>query len=117
MTHLDKVRNLGEEITVDALMTSDVFTLSTKDSLLMVIEALDGKGIRHVPVLDDHGRVCGVVTRTDVLAFAPSQTSGLSPGQKSQVLGKYTGWDLLLARTREPVVAVEPSGSLAVAAP
>jgi len=110
------LRFLGECISVRSIMSSPVFSLSTSDSLLSLIEAFEAKQVRHVPVMGEQNKVCAVVTEADTLAFAPSLTSGLSASEKAKVLARFTIWDLLYTKTKPPFVSVKAQDSILTAA-
>ena len=54
---------------VREVMTAPVLTVRSDTKVLECRTLFTDKRIRHLPVLDDQGRVCGVVTSGDVLAF------------------------------------------------
>ncbi len=109
-------KGLGRTLKVECAMSRPVFTLSADDSLLVLLEAMDGKGVRHVPILGAQGEVSAVVNRMDVLAFAPSLTSGLSRAEKGRVLGRFKVRDLLQSREWESPLSLKPTQSLGSAA-
>jgi CBS domain-containing protein len=53
---------------VEDLMTRDVWTASPRALLRRVAEAMAAEGISGLPVVEDDGRVVGVVSEADVLA-------------------------------------------------
>jgi CBS domain-containing protein len=111
-----RIRNLGEALKVRRIMSQHVFTVCDRDSLLILMEALEGKNLNHIPVFDEMDAVCAVVTKADLLGFAPSLTSGLSAPEKARVLAKFTVWDLLYARPEQNLVRLKPDDSIAFAA-
>jgi len=58
------------------LMTTPVSTVQASQSLPLAASIMELERIRHLPVIDDEGRVIGLVTHRDLLA---AQISALSP--------------------------------------
>lgn len=54
---------------VDLLMSTDLITVSGDDLLEMVQRIMDWRGLRHVPVENSRGEICGIVTRNDIDRF------------------------------------------------
>ncbi len=52
------------------LMTENVFTLGRRDDLAVLYDLKDGEHIRHIPVVDEAGRVVGLVTHRELLRAA-----------------------------------------------
>jgi len=71
LSEADLIGKSGE--TVGAVMTSPAVTVSESTSLEQVAEQLTRQRIRRVPVVDDHGRLVGIVSRRDVLKWAASR--------------------------------------------
>jgi CBS domain-containing protein len=59
--------------TVGAVMTSPAVTVAATTRLEQVAEQLTQQRIRRVPVVDEHGRLVGIVSRRDVLKWAASR--------------------------------------------
>ena len=49
-------------------MTSDVVTMRPRQHLARAVEAVSNQRIRHLPVIDEQGRLIGLVTQRDLLA-------------------------------------------------
>ncbi len=52
---------------IDALMHVDVVTCSLQDSLLKVMAMMTDRRVRHLPVTDKDGRLCGIVSVGDAV--------------------------------------------------
>jgi CBS-domain-containing membrane protein len=63
-------------------MTPVVRTIGRNDQLLIADELMTTQRIRHVPVLDDDGLVCGVVSQRDL--FRGALAKALGYGQTAQ---------------------------------
>ena len=72
-------------ITVDEIMTTDVQTLTTGDSLATAARLMSERGFRHIPILDDSQTLVGLVSQSDVLAASASnlslETAARGPGE------------------------------------
>lgn len=55
---------------VSDLMTKQVFTLRASDSLQDAEQLMGEKKIRHIPIIDDLGRVVGLLSQREVLTEA-----------------------------------------------
>ena len=51
---------------VREIMTSEVITANLRDGLYQTWERMYERSIRHMPVLDDDGKVCGMISDRDV---------------------------------------------------
>jgi CBS domain-containing protein len=71
LSEADLIGKSGE--TVGAVMTSPAVTVSELTRLEQVAEQLTKQRIRRVPVVDNEGRLVGIVSRRDVLKWAASR--------------------------------------------
>ena len=55
-------------ITVEEFMTSELCTLKETDSISDARKIMTTRNIRHIPVVDDHNHMLGLVTQRDILA-------------------------------------------------
>jgi CBS domain-containing protein len=72
VTERDIVRKLLEGTDflagpVSAIMTSEVQTCTAKDSVQSLMSIMTERRIRHLPVVDDHGRLAGIVSIGDAV--------------------------------------------------
>jgi CBS domain-containing protein len=63
-------------VTVDEIMTTSLATLPVTATLADAIRLMAEKNIRHMPVLDDDGKLAGLATQRDVLAATDSTLRG-----------------------------------------
>ena len=59
-------------ITVDEIMTTEMFTLPATATLADAVRVMTEKSIRHIPIVDTEGNLEGLVTRHDVMAVMDS---------------------------------------------
>jgi CBS domain-containing protein len=72
VTERDIVRRLLEGTDflsgpVSAIMTSDVLTCTAQDSVRSLMTTMTEQRIRHLPVVDDNGRLTGIVSIGDAV--------------------------------------------------
>jgi CBS domain-containing protein len=71
-------------ITIEEVMTSDVYTLSPEDTLSRARSLMMENNIRHLPVVDEQQHLVGLVTHRDLLASGGTALSGRNEEQRSQ---------------------------------
>jgi CBS domain-containing protein len=64
-------------ITAADVMTEDLFTVETDESIYDVLEGMRERGVRRVPVLED-GELAGIVTLDDFLVLLTSELESVS---------------------------------------
>lgn len=64
MHHIAK----GHEMIVNQFMTRKVFTIRADKKLIVVKDIMDWAHIRHVPVIDEYGKLVGVISHRDLLS-------------------------------------------------
>ncbi len=69
-------------ISVDEVMTSNVFTLKPTDSVYDARVLMQEKDIRHIPIVDDSHRLVGLVSQRDILSASESTLHTSSSEQR-----------------------------------
>lgn len=69
-------------VLVKHLMTSPVVSLFAEQTLPLADDIMRFKHIRHLPVVDDEGRLVGLVSHRDLLRAQISSLTGLTPEQR-----------------------------------
>jgi CBS domain-containing protein len=67
---LDAIADHGTDVlgeSVGSAMTAKVFTCSRDDRVSAIMALMTDRRIRHVPVVDEDGRLCGMVSIGDVV--------------------------------------------------
>lgn len=84
----EDVRTLPPE-TVGEVMSARPITVTADDDLLDAVELLTSTGIKSLPVVDEHMRVVGVVSRRDVVHVIarPDETLAAELGDLFQRIG------------------------------
>lgn len=70
-------------ITVDEIMTRKVLTLKESDSVHDARELMQNECIRHIPIVNDAGKLTGIFTQRDLLA-ASNPLYTLNPEVRDQ---------------------------------
>lgn len=58
-------------IPVSDVMTRDVYTVAPEDKIDDALALMEEKLVRRLPVVDDSGRIVGIVSQADLVAKAP----------------------------------------------
>jgi len=85
-------------------MTPNPTTVTTDTTLKDAIELVRSKPFRHLPVLDENGKLVGVVTEKSLVYAAPTPITTLSIFEVDYVLSRVKIGQLL----HREVIAVEP---------
>ncbi len=67
-------------------MTTNVIHIKPQTTLPKAHELMNSKNIRRLPVVDDNGRLVGIVTQGDVRGAEPSQATSLSVWELNYLL-------------------------------
>ena len=70
---LDKSDWIDNYRTVEQFMTKDLFTVRPEDVIDLAANLMNWKKIRHVPVEDDKGNLCGIISYTDLIQLISSE--------------------------------------------
>jgi len=73
------------DVKVRELMSTKLVTLFQEQTLPLASEIMALRHIRHLPVVDDEGRVVGLVTHRDILAAQLSSISGITPPERDRL--------------------------------
>lgn len=80
-------------------MTTNPVTLHESDRLRDAVELVMMRRIRHIPVLDSHDRLVGIVTDRDIKRTLPSPLSSAAPEEYEAILETTAVGHVM---TREP---------------
>jgi CBS domain-containing protein len=67
-------------------MSRDVTTLGRNDQLSLADDLMHAERIRHLPVLDEEGRLCGILSQRDMFRGALAQALGYGTTAQQKVL-------------------------------
>lgn len=84
---------------VKDFMTEQITTVKEDQNILEAREVLRGKRLKSLPVVDDIGRVRGIVTVDDIKAASPSDASTLSRYEANYLMGRIKVKDIMTRST------------------
>lgn len=85
-------------------MSKQVITISEKQMIIDVVNLFQDHKIRRLPVVNDEGKLAGIVSQQDILNVSPSFLDGSATGSSTAILKTTTVRDIM---TADPV-AVGP---------
>ena len=75
---------------VSERMSHPVITIHPNTSLQDAMHLMQVEHIRRLPVIDNHGKMVGIVTESDLLRASPSDVTSLSVWEMGYLLSKIT---------------------------
>ena len=94
------------------VMTAEVRTLGRNDQLSLADDLMSAARIRHLPVLDEDGAVCGIVSQRDLFRGALARALGYGEAAQRKLLGTLVVKEVMTT----DVVTVDPDVPLVEAA-
>ena len=85
-------------------MTSDPFTITTDTNLKEALDLIRSKPFRHLPVLDEHGKLVGIATEKSLVYAAPTPATTLSIFEVDHILSRTKIGQVI----QGTVITVEP---------
>ena len=77
---------MGKDLQVRDVMTSEVFTLGRNDELSIADNVMKQERIRHLPVVDEDGDLCGIITQRDLFRGALLRALGYGSRAEEKML-------------------------------
>ena len=71
-------------MTLSEIMTEHPFTLGPENSVKQAMELMQQERIRHVPIVDEHQHLLGLVTLSDILATRESKLLLINPEREAE---------------------------------
>jgi acetoin utilization protein AcuB len=93
-------------------MTLDPITVHPTTSVPAAVRIMQEKRIRHLPVVDDGGKLIGIVAQTDLLHASPSKATSLSIFEMNYLLANLHVGEVMAS----PVITVSEDAPLEEAA-
>ena len=99
-------------LVVGDVMSRDVFTLERNDKLSVADDVMKQRRIRHIPVLDRDGDLCGIITQRDLFRGILLRSLGFGSRAEERMLDTLSVKDAM----HEDVITTSPDTPLADAA-
>ena len=108
------VRWAMKALIVRDLMTPRVFSVGPTDTLSDVWEIMEQYHIRHVPVVDDEGRVVGLVSNRDLVRAALHDDLDLPVTERQNLLGTLKVQEAMVrgVETVTPETSIQEAGEM-----
>jgi CBS domain-containing membrane protein len=103
--------SVGNFLVAD-VMNTDVFTLSRNDKLSIAENLMKQQRIRHIPVLDSDGVLCGILTQRDLFRGILLRSLGYGSRAEQKMLDSFSIKDAM----HDEVLTVSPQSTLSEAA-
>jgi CBS domain-containing membrane protein len=101
-----------ENILVEDVMSTDVFTLGRNDKLSIADDLMKQQRIRHMPVLDADGELCGILTQRDMFRGILLRSLGYGDRAEQRLLDSLSIKDAM----HDDVLTITPKSTLGDAA-
>jgi acetoin utilization protein AcuB len=102
----------NQQIKVSEVMHTDVKTLDRNSKLSVAEDIMKQERIRHLPVLDSGGKVCGIVSQRDLFRGILLRALGYGTYLENKMLESHTVKEAMV----EPVQSIAPDAFLEEAA-
>jgi CBS domain-containing membrane protein len=99
-------------LVVGDVMSRDVFTLERNEKLSVADDVMKQRRIRHIPVLDRDGDLCGIITQRDLFRGILLRSLGFGSRAEERMLDSLSVKDAM----HEDVITTSPDMPLADAA-
>lgn len=93
-------------------MTTPAFTLTPETPFLDALKLMRERKIRRIPIVNEEGKLLGIVSERDLLHAEPSPATSLSVWEMNYLLWKLKLGDVMT----KPVITVTPKTALQDAA-
>ena len=99
-------------ILVEEIMSTDVFTLGRNDKLSVADDLMKQQRIRHIPVLNADGDLCGILTQRDLFRGILLKSLGYGSRAEQKMLDSLS----IKEAMRDEVITITPDSTLSDAA-
>ena len=104
--------NQPQQLHVRDVMSGAVRTLGRNDQLSLADDVMRAERIRHLPVLDEEGHLCGILSQRDMFRGALAQALGYGTAAQQKVLATLRVKEVMTTE----VVTTHPDTALGEAA-
>ena len=90
-------------ITVSEIMNTEVITLKATDSISIAASVMTENNIRHLPIVDTHNQVIGIISQRDVLRAG--ELAGENKTSKANTISDIMSKDILTIHPKDSLKA------------
>lgn len=101
-----------QDLRVRDVMRKTVKTLGRNDQLSLADDVMNAVRVRHLPVLDEDGQLCGILSQRDMFRGALAQALGYGTAAQQKMLSMLRVKEVMTTE----VVTTRPDATLAEAA-
>jgi CBS domain-containing membrane protein len=103
-------------VQVSDLMSTDTVTLQRNDRLELADHVMKERAIRHMPVLDESGQVCGILSQRDLFRGALLRNLGYGGFLEKKMLDSMVVKEAMVANviTTTPTTPIEQAACLMI---
>jgi CBS domain-containing membrane protein len=102
----------AQDLRVRDVMSENPKTLGRNDQLSVADDVMRAERIRHLPVLDEDGKLCGIMSQRDMFRGALAQALGYGTAAQGKMLAMLRVKEVITT----DVVTIAPDAALAEAA-
>ena len=99
-------------VKVSDLMSTETVTIQRNDRLTLADHAMKERAIRHMPVLDDAGQVCGILSQRDLFRGALLKNLGYGGNLEKKMMDSMVVKEAMVS----PVITTTPATDIQKAA-
>jgi len=88
---VDALADHGVDVLKDhvrSVMTEGIVTCSADDRVGAVMAAMVARQIRHIPVIDEQGQLCGLVSMSDVVKYQLDEIQAEADAMREYIIGR-----------------------------
>ncbi|MCD4782902.1 MAG: CBS domain-containing protein [Candidatus Eremiobacteraeota bacterium] len=95
-------------------MTGNVITVREEDSLLQARNSMKKNQIRHLPVLNDEGKLVGIITFSNIMGYTPTQAISMNFWEMMDIISRKKVKDAMTVApaTATPDMPIEDVATL-----
>lgn len=99
-------------VKVSDLMSTEIVTLQRNDKLALADHAMKERAIRHIPVLDESGQLCGILSQRDLFRGALLRNLGYGEFLEQKMLDSMVVKEAMVS----PAITTTPTTDIQEAA-